>query len=174
MAKTVSLLVTPATSESHHHWPRIYGEISLIPRHPDDDTIVDDWESRSSDILAGYRSDANSREEEQGDPAKRRRSQISRLANRNASDCKRDQPEPPQSKSIRHFKMKIIYPDRSVGSERFDVDTGEPAGRPVDRAEWSRHGFRGRNVPAPRRAASCGRNEPEAEPRRRTRIFPSI
>jgi pilus assembly protein CpaB len=62
VAKTVSLIVTPQQA-SRITLAENLGEISLIPRNPDDDKVVDDAE-RTTDDLFG-RSTANSRKAEQ-------------------------------------------------------------------------------------------------------------
>jgi len=64
VAKTVSLIVTPQQANRITTAENL-GDISLIPRHPDDEKIVDDWEQSIDDLLA--RSDSNSREFEQGE-----------------------------------------------------------------------------------------------------------
>lgn len=115
VAKTVSLVVTPEQANRITTAVNL-GEISLIPRHPDDDEIVEDWESDSSDIFA--RSDANSREkerlakqqeEQEGLPAAIR-GEYERIA---------------AAKAIAAFRMKIIYPNE-VTELRFSQETGEP------------------------------------------------
>ena len=63
VAKTVSLIVTPGQANKMTTAENL-GEITLIPRHPDDDQIVDDSEQDASFLLSG--SEANSRKKEQG------------------------------------------------------------------------------------------------------------
>jgi pilus assembly protein CpaB len=62
VAKTVSLIVTPAQANKITLAENM-GTISLIPRHPDDETLVDDSEQTSDDLLNP--STANSRRKEQ-------------------------------------------------------------------------------------------------------------
>jgi pilus assembly protein CpaB len=62
VAKTVSLVVTPAQA-NRITLAENMGEISLIPRHPDDNTIVDDSEQGADELFG--RSTANSRQREQ-------------------------------------------------------------------------------------------------------------
>jgi pilus assembly protein CpaB len=62
VAKTVSLIVTPAQANKITLAENM-GEVSLIPRHPDDESVVDDSEISATDILDP--SSANSREKEQ-------------------------------------------------------------------------------------------------------------
>ena len=112
VAKTVSLLVTPQQANRITTAENL-GELSLIPRHPDDDSIVDDWDTDSSDIFA--RSDANSREEEREGSEK---------------DDDNGLPaailiDPLVSERESAFKMKIIYPTE-VAEVRFNNETGEP------------------------------------------------
>jgi pilus assembly protein CpaB len=114
VAKTVSLLVTPQQANKITTAENL-GEISLIPRHPDDDTIVDDWDSDSTDIFA--RSDSNSREDEHKISAETPQSglpaQLQSDLDRIASDFDSA------------WKMKIIYPTE-VSEKRFHNETGEP------------------------------------------------
>ena len=62
VAKTVSLIVTPAQANKITLAENM-GEVSLIPRHPDDDSVVDDSEATGDDLLDP--SSANSRKKEQ-------------------------------------------------------------------------------------------------------------
>ncbi|HYO24004.1 MAG TPA: Flp pilus assembly protein CpaB, partial [Lacipirellulaceae bacterium] len=62
VAKTVSLVVTPAQANKITLAENM-GEVSLIPRHPDDEGVVDDAEITASDVLDP--SSANSRKKEQ-------------------------------------------------------------------------------------------------------------
>jgi pilus assembly protein CpaB len=62
VAKTVSLIVTPAQANKITLAENM-GTISLIPRHPDDESLVDDSEQTSDDLLNP--STANSRRKEQ-------------------------------------------------------------------------------------------------------------
>jgi pilus assembly protein CpaB len=62
VAKTVSLIVTPAQANKITLAENM-GTISLIPRHPDDEGVVDDSEQTADDLLNP--STANSRRKEQ-------------------------------------------------------------------------------------------------------------
>ncbi len=112
IAKTVSLVVSPkqanrlATAEN-------MGELSLIPRNPDDDVIVDDWEQNADDLLG--RSTASSRDKERGgqEPKDSTLPELVSSAQQAASAV-----EPP-------FRMKIIFPSE-VSVVDFDAETGEP------------------------------------------------
>lgn len=62
VAKTVSLIVTPAQA-NRINLAENMGEISLIPRNPDDDAVVEDSEQGTDELFG--RSTANDRESEQ-------------------------------------------------------------------------------------------------------------
>ncbi len=62
VAKTVSLIVTPAQANKITLAENL-GSVSLIPRHPDDEVVVDDSEQTADDLLNP--SQANSRKKEQ-------------------------------------------------------------------------------------------------------------
>lgn len=115
VAKTVSLVVT-AQQANRITTAENLGEISLIPRHPDDDKIVEDWETDSSDIFAI--SDANSREKERASSQKELESGFPGAIHgeyvRSAAD-----------EFASAFRMKIIYPNE-VSELRFSNETGEP------------------------------------------------
>ena len=116
VAKTVSLVVTPdqanriATAEN-------LGEISLIPRHPDDDKIVDDLKQTTEFIFG--KSDANSRRLEQG--MNREGSSdggVAGLVRKQMEFQSIEELEPP-------FRMRMIFPDE-VSVIHFSNETGEP------------------------------------------------
>jgi len=115
VAKTVSLIVTPQQANRITTAENL-GSISLIPRHPDDEVIVDDWEQSIDDLLA--RSDSNSREREQGgrnsEPASSVTAGLASVLQQNVAI---ETPAP--------FKMKVIFPDE-VQELEFDAKTGEP------------------------------------------------
>ena len=114
VAKTVSLVVTPEQANRITTAENL-GEISLIPRHPDDEAIVEDWETDSGDIFA--RSDANSRDKERS---------SSRSAEGGMPEAIREEYQHqgvnPEDLA---FKMKIIYPGE-VTEVKFNHETGEP------------------------------------------------
>ncbi len=147
VAKTVSLLVTPQQANRITTAENL-GDISLIPRHPDDDLIVEDWDTDSSDIFA--RSDSNSREEEREGSEEDEdnglptaiQSDIDRLASEFESA----------------FRMKIIYPTE-VAEVRFHNETGEP----LDATDESLTNFPGL-VGAPAVPAPAEGGESETEP----------
>lgn len=109
VAKTVSLVVTPAQSNRITTAANL-GEVSLIPRHPDDDQIVDDAE-QDADFLFGT-SEANNREKERGD-------------GRGDGDDGVDGFDESQVQTDPPFRMKIIFPNE-VAVREFSSTTGEP------------------------------------------------
>ncbi len=146
VAKTVSLLVTPQQANRITTAENL-GDISLIPRHPDDDKIVQDWETDSSDIFA--RSDSNSREKERTSGEKNDKGVLAMIQgefNRTASEVDSA------------FKMKIIYPGE-VAEVRFNSETGERLDE-VDGSQSSSHG----TVGAQRTPAPTEDGDSEAEP----------
>ena len=116
VAKTVSLVVTPEQANRITTAENL-GEISLIPRHPDDDTIVEDWETGSEDIFA--RSGFSSREKERKGSEQPEGEGGIEAASR--GDYNRTAPDPAEFA----FKMKIIYPSE-VSEIKFNNETGEP------------------------------------------------
>ncbi len=114
VAKTVSLVVTPQQA-SRMTTAENMGEISLIPRHPDDNKIVDDAEQSLEDIFA--RSDAGSREKE--------REAFDKDEEGADSTISKDLAQVPVVEVVPPFRMKIIYPNE-VSKIDFDATTGEP------------------------------------------------
>jgi pilus assembly protein CpaB len=113
VAKTLSLVVTPQQA-SRMTTAENMGELSLIPRHPDDNTIVDDAEQSLEDIFA--KSDAGSREKE-------------REAFDDDEDVdgaiRKEMAHSPAIEVVPPFRMKIIYPNE-VSQMDFNAETGEP------------------------------------------------
>jgi pilus assembly protein CpaB len=116
IAKTVSLVMTPQQA-SRVTTAENMGEISLSPRHPDDDTIVEDAEQSLEDIFA--RSDSNSREKE--------RDAFDQEEDEEQVDetIRKDLEQVPVVAVVPPFRMKIIYPNE-VSRVDFDPVTGEP------------------------------------------------
>ncbi len=111
VAKTVSLIVTPSQANKMTTAENL-GELSLIPRHPDDDLIVDDSE-QSADFLLGS-SDSNNREKEQGLNSRGGDgSGVEGFDQATAVEA-----DPP-------FRMKVIFPNEVTVLE-FSNETGEP------------------------------------------------
>ncbi len=132
VAKTVSLIVTPSQANRMTTAENL-GELSLIPRHPDDELIVDDSE-QSADFLLGS-SESNSREREQGlDQVNKQESGVEGF-----DATAQVETNPP-------FRMRVIFPN-DVKVLEFSGETGEPlfdegnqnAGNKSDRL----HGFVG-------------------------------
>ena len=119
VAKTVSLIVTPQQANRVTLAENL-GDISLIPRHPDDDKVVEDWEQSVDDLLA--RSDANSREKEQRaedeEPTENLPNPAGILGAIQGALQQAPEVEQP-------FKMKMIFPDE-VREFKFSNETGEP------------------------------------------------
>jgi pilus assembly protein CpaB len=118
IAKTVSLMLTPEQASKLSLAEQI-GEISLIPRNPDDEESTEALEYTVGDLLAG--TDKNSRAKEQGTPAKTTETApnpTESLSNAIASVPKK---EP--------FKMEIVEA-AEVHEVLFDAETGKPI-RPV-------------------------------------------
>jgi len=96
------------------------GEISLIPRHPDDEEIVDDGEQSVQDLLA--RSDSNNRKTEQGqsssEPDSSPAAALASALQDALTQAATVEVTPP-------FTMKVIFPGE-VQELQFDAETGEP------------------------------------------------
>jgi pilus assembly protein CpaB len=112
VAKTVSLVVSPQQA-SRMTTAENMGEISLIPRNPDDNLIVDDAEQSLDDLFA--RSDANNREKEREAFDKKEEDVDSQVQNDVTYPAVAVTPP---------FRMKIIYPNE-VSRVDFDAATGE-------------------------------------------------
>jgi pilus assembly protein CpaB len=114
VAKTVSLVVTPQQA-SRMTTAENLGELSLIPRNPDDNLIVDDAEQSLDDLFA--RSDAGSREKERAAFDKDQEGGVD-------SAIRKDMEQHPVVALTPPFRMKIIYPNE-VSRVDFDAETGE-------------------------------------------------
>ncbi len=114
VAKTVSLVMTPQQA-SRITTAENMGEISLIPRNPEDDVIVDDAEQSLDDIFA--KSDASSREKE--------REAFDKDEEPAVTTIEKDLKHIPVAEVVPPFQMKIIYPNE-VSKVDFDATTGEP------------------------------------------------
>jgi pilus assembly protein CpaB len=112
IAKTVSLMLTPKQASELTLAEQV-GEISLIPRNPDDEEVADWDEIKIEDLLASGNSDsANSREKEQGIDGEKQPETTS-LASALPVSMK-----PP-------FRMEIIEA-QNFREALFDADTGKP------------------------------------------------
>ena len=107
VAKTVSLIVTPAQA-SRITLAENMGEISLIPRNPDDDKVVDDSEQGTDELFG--RSTAGNRKNEQAS-GKSEESALSgfksMLAEAMAGAAARAAATPPPPA----FEMTILFPN---------------------------------------------------------------
>jgi pilus assembly protein CpaB len=117
IAKTVSLMVTPEQASKLSLAEEI-GEMSLIPRNPDDDTLAS-WEEIKVEDLLGN-GDKNSREKEQG------ADQVAETADHGslAGALAAVPPIPP-------FIMEIVEA-QNVREMHFDAETGKPIRQLVD------------------------------------------
>jgi pilus assembly protein CpaB len=119
IAKTVSLMLTPEQASKLSLAEKI-GDISLIPRNPDDDAIASWAEVKLEDLLGD--GDANNREKEQGlDNVAEKTEQPDLNALVSALP-----PKPP-------FRMEIVEA-QDVREVLFDPDTGRPIRQLVDAA----------------------------------------
>jgi pilus assembly protein CpaB len=125
VAKTVSLIVTPAQA-NRITLAENMGEVSLIPRHPDDDKIVDDSEQGTDELFG--RSTANSRAQEQAGKSdgplagfKSMMTQALAGAAAQAAAQAAGQPAAPPKPA---FEMQIISPNE-VSKVQFSAN-GEP------------------------------------------------
>lgn len=108
IAKTVSIILTPSQANRVTLAENL-GEISLIPRHPDDDATVDDAELTSEDLFLS--STTGDRQAEQG-------------AEKPTDPVDASAQVAPEPKQVPTFRMKIIYPDE-VDEIEF-TESGEP------------------------------------------------
>jgi pilus assembly protein CpaB len=121
VAKTISLLLKPDQASKLALAAQI-GEISLIPRNPDDEEAAQTPETTVDDLLTG--SDMNSRAKEQGESKSTKESSAtnSLLSAVRAAAA----PKPP-------FRMEIVEA-QGVREVLFDAETGRPVRPSVDTA----------------------------------------
>lgn len=115
IAKTLSLVVTPQQA-SRMTTAENMGELSLIPRNPDDDVIVDDSEQSLDDLFA--KSDSSSRAKEREAFDQDGEDTVDSEIRKDFEQHAMEAAEPP-------FQMRIIYPNE-VDRVDFDASTGEP------------------------------------------------
>jgi pilus assembly protein CpaB len=118
IAKTVSLMLTPKQASTLSLAEQV-GEISLIPRNPDDDQVADSTEVTIEDLMGD--GEKNSREREQGlDVAKdeAEKSPGSDLLTAVESTAAAPPVKPP-------FRMEVIEA-QNVREVMFDGETGRP------------------------------------------------
>lgn len=117
VAKTISLLLDPEQAARLNLAEKV-GEISLIPRNPDDDATVASVEVSLGDLM-GDSSGRSSREKEQNRKEEEESADDGRGLMRAIQQAI---PEPPP---IPPFKMEIVLADQVTVME-FDAETGEP------------------------------------------------
>jgi pilus assembly protein CpaB len=145
IAKTVSLMVTPEQASKLALAEEI-GELNLIPRNPDDDTVAS-WEEIKVEDLLGN-GDKNSREKEQGaDEVATDSADHGTLAGALAAV-----PATPP------FIMEIVEA-QNVREMHFDAETGKPIRQLVDAATVS-----GPAVTPSLSPAAAGVSSPGASP----------
>lgn len=155
VAKTVSLVVTPAQA-NRINLAENMGEISLIPRNPDDDAVVEDSEQGTDELFG--RSTVNDRESEQsaaaeepaGDSTLSGFKSLMQQALTSAAAAAANQPQEKKP----HFQMTIIYPNE-VSKVQFSEDgepineTNTPATNPPFPTTGAMTGFPTAPAPAP-------------------------
>lgn len=123
VAKTVSLIVTPSQA-NRINLAENMGEISLIPRNPDDDAMVEDSEQGTDELFG--RSTSGDREREQFVPeignSEGALSGFRSLMQQALASASAAAAKPAEKKS--NFQMTIIYPNE-VSRVQFSAD-GEP------------------------------------------------
>jgi pilus assembly protein CpaB len=124
VAKTVSLIVTPAQA-NRINLAENMGEVSLIPRNPDDETVVEDNEQGADELFG--RSTANSRQKEQlgkNESADGPLAGFKSLIQDAMSSAAQAAAATPQQPAKSNFQMTIIYPTE-VSKVEFSAN-GEP------------------------------------------------
>jgi len=116
IAKTVSLMLTPEQASKLSLAEQI-GEISLIPRNPDDETITATPEFTLEDIWA--EGDASNRKKEQG------ADDVDQEAERRAADSLVDAGRSMAPPVKPPFRMEIVEA-QDIREVIFDADTGKP------------------------------------------------
>ena len=120
IAKTVSVILTPEQANRVTLAENL-GEISLIPRHPDDDSIVENVEITSEDLFFGSKPGMHARK--RGIPKSHPDlSSLLGIQQEPASQSASNLQKP--TKQEDPFRMKIIFPDE-VQEIRF-TPTGDP------------------------------------------------
>ena len=154
VAKTVSLLLTPEQA-SKLGLAENLGEISLIPRNPDDED-TGDWSEYSADDLLGGGNESNSRAEEQG------RGDAQSDDGKGLASAVQNTVPPPRPP----FEMEVVEADK-VRVERFDPETGKPIRTVQDDSQTVGPGVSAAGTPA-----DDLRNTPKEEMEQRLEDFP--
>lgn len=127
--KTVSLLVTP-TQATTINLAQNAGELSLIPRNPNDESVADVAEITLAEILGG-RTEKNSREDEQNrQEASRPKASFLDTVVGMMSQAAKERPP---------FEMTILQADE-VSTMQFDSRTGAPLKGQYDSLRGARSG----------------------------------
>jgi pilus assembly protein CpaB len=158
VAKTVSLVVTPAQANKITLAENL-GEVSLIPRHPDDEGVVEDAEQSAEDLLNP--SSANSREREQLANKDKKDAAFAGLKSLVADAMARTAAQaavPQQAVQKPPFQMTIIYPNE-IARIRFS-----PNGDPIDGDEKTQPGALTNAMTSATAPAPAPTAEPAAEP----------
>jgi len=131
VAKTVSLIVTPAQANKMTLAENL-GEVSLIPRNPDDEMLVDDSEQSADDLMTT--STGNSRKKEQlgrqdkndeeSSPFAGLKALVTKAMDQTASQVAAAAATASAAPPAKPFQMTIIYPTE-VARIQFS-STGEP------------------------------------------------
>lgn len=125
VAKTVSLVVTPEQANRITLAEKL-GDVTLIPRHPDDETVVDDFEQNADDLLNP--STAGSRHREQFGMAQGEDQGalggLKSLVSQAMANAAAQASVPELAAEKPQFEMTIIYPNE-VAKIKFDA-SGEP------------------------------------------------
>jgi pilus assembly protein CpaB len=157
IAKTVSLMLTPVQASQLTLAEQV-GELSLIPRNPDDEEVADWNEIKIEDLLASGNSDsANSREKEQGVDGEKQ-PDTSNLASANPTALTMKPP----------FRMEIIEA-QNFREALFDAETGKPI---RERSEPTQPGPTVGSSPSPTSPTSATQGEISGEAEKALEDFP--
>ncbi|MCC7475031.1 MAG: Flp pilus assembly protein CpaB [Pirellulales bacterium] len=120
IAKTVSLMLTPEQASKLSLAEQI-GELSLIPRNPDDEETADTSEYTVDDLLADGTADKNSRKKEQGDEDGKKANEDDAKSTGSLLDAIQNTAQPVKEP----FRMEIVEA-QGVREVLFDSETGRP------------------------------------------------
>lgn len=171
VAKTVSLIVTPAQANKMTLAENL-GEVSLIPRNPDDETVVDDSEQNADDLMTGSTSNSRKKEQlgrenddEESGPLAGLKALVSQAMDHTANQAAAAAAAAANVPPAPPFQMTIIYPTE-VARIQFS-STGEPL-EPADGASGTASAQSSpltapAPVPSPADAADGQEQEPPAD-----------
>jgi Flp pilus assembly protein CpaB len=121
IAKTVSLMLTPEQASKLSLAEQV-GEISLIPRNPDDDELVNWAEMKIEDLLGdGGDGESSSREKERGEDEALAEKEDKPAEQGSLLDAVAAATPPP----VPPFRMEIVEA-QNVREMLFDGETGKP------------------------------------------------